>query len=96
MDLWWRDKTIEEIGEKRPDLDYINPDEIDVHFEERMGEGGFCTAYRCTWNGAFTSPRCRPLDAHIRVVAFSPRPARPSRTRTDPRVSPRFVYPQAS
>ena len=55
MDLWWRDKTIEEIGEKRPDLDYINPDEIDVHFEERMGEGGFCTAYRCTWNGAFTS-----------------------------------------
>ena len=56
MDLWWRDKTIEEIGEKRPDLDYINPDEIDVQFEERMGEGGFCTAYRCTWNGAFTSP----------------------------------------
>ena len=56
MDLWWRDKTIEEIGEKRPDLDYINPDEIDVHFEERMGEGGVCTAYRCTWNGAFTSP----------------------------------------
>jgi|TARA_B100001769_G_scaffold259118_1_gene238659 hypothetical protein len=80
MDLWWRDKTIEEIGEKRPDLDYINPDEIDVHFEERMGEGGFCTAYRCTWNGAFTSPMPTPRCAFPSRGFFPP----PGATVADP------------
>ena len=53
---WLRDaKAVEEcvaqIAEKRPDLTYFAPAEVDVRWDQCLGEGGFCTAYLAEWEG---------------------------------------------
>jgi hypothetical protein len=84
MDPFTLNECIEEIAEKRPDLAYIDPDEVDIRFDERLGEGGFCTAYRCTWNGA--SPRDGCCPTFIRESwLFPPAPARREMRPADPR-----------
>ncbi len=82
MDPFTLNECIEEIAEKRPDLAYIDPDEVDIRFDERLGEGGFCTAYRCTWNGASPLDGCCPT---FTSRGFSPRPRE---TRDAPRGPP--------
>lgn len=39
------------IAEKRPDLTYLAPEEVHVKWDQCLGEGGFCTAYRAEWEG---------------------------------------------
>ena len=72
MDPFTLNECIEEIAEKRPDLAYIDPDEVDIRFDERLGEGGFCTAYRCT---------CNIHESWL----FPPAPARREMRPADPR-----------
>ena len=89
MDPFTLNECIEEIAEKRPDLAYINPDEVDIRFDESLGEGGFCTAYRCTWNGASPCDGCCPTSGESWLFPPPPRDARCApRTPADPRVPP--------
>jgi hypothetical protein len=39
------------IAEKRPDLEYLPPGDVDIKWDECLGEGGFCTAYKADWGG---------------------------------------------
>jgi|TARA_B110000977_G_scaffold177712_1_gene234511 hypothetical protein len=41
------------IVEKRPDLKYFNPNDVIIEWDQRLGEGGFCTAYRAVWRGTY-------------------------------------------
>jgi hypothetical protein len=42
------------ISEKRPDLPYFQPEDVIIEWDQCLGEGGFCTAYRAVWGGAWT------------------------------------------
>ena len=39
------------IKTKRPDLEFFSPNDVIIEWNQRLGEGGFCTAYRAVWRG---------------------------------------------
>jgi hypothetical protein len=45
-------EAIAQINEKRPDLPFFEPDDVIIEWDQCLGEGGFCTAYRAVWGGA--------------------------------------------
>ena len=61
---------------------YFDRDEVNIKWDQRLGEGGFCTAYRATWRGARmtrttseTSAFPLPIRASRRKSGSSPHPA---------------------
>jgi hypothetical protein len=51
------DECIALIEEKRPDLPHLAPTEVHIQWDQCLGEGGFCTAYRAQWQGRGGSGR---------------------------------------
>ena len=77
------DECVKQIAETRPDLEYFAPDEVTIRWNERLGEGGFCTAYRATWRGAHDpreEPGCIFPSPGATRASREGKNARPSRT----------------
>jgi len=53
------EQCVAQIAELRPDLPYFDRDEVNIKWDQRLGEGGFCTAYRATWRGARMTPHAQ-------------------------------------
>jgi len=44
-------ECVTQIAELRPDLAYLAPAEVTIRWDQQLGEGGNCTAYRAEWKG---------------------------------------------
>jgi hypothetical protein len=85
MDAAQLDECVARIAERRPDLTRFSNAEVCVKWDECLGEGGFCTAYRAEWNGASSPPSILSLVLPLAMArasrdrsssSRSPRPAR--------------------
>ena len=89
------EQCVAQIAELRPDLPYFDRDEVNIKWDQRLGEGGFCTAYRATWRGARMTPHAqlpRPppsLCPYARLEKNSALPPTPPSALTYPRPIPR-------
>ena len=84
------EQCVAQIAELRPDLPYFDRDEVNIKWDQRLGEGGFCTAYRATWRGARMTPHAqlpRPppsLCPYARLEKNSALPPTPASALTPP------------